>query len=263
MHGDAFYRQPVHGRWPFATSAGVAIFLHWRTEEKCNALCDTPVYSVPYTRNVPRYRRPNLEFKVTDTEQTELTMLTVDLLSAYVTNNSVPASDLAELIKSTHLALAAIDAPAPVEPAAPVFEPAVTVRKSLASPDHILSMIDGKPYKTLKRHLTGHGLTPAEYRQRYKLANDYPMVAPAYSEQRRLVAKRLGLGRKRTAAPANAPVSMQAAANPAADNKAPRKSAKPAGGARGKTKAAPEASPVDKIVKPAPRRRKLSVKIPA
>ena len=200
---------------------------------------------------------------MTDTEQTDLTILTVDLLSAYVTNNSVPASDLAELIRSTHLALTAIDAPAPAKPAVPVFEPAVTARKSLASPDHILSMIDGKPYKTLKRHLSGHGLTPAEYRQRYKLANDYPMVAPAYSEQRRLVAKRLGLGRKRTAAPTSAPVSVRTAANPALGNKVSKKSAKPVGGARGKTKVAVSAAPADKAVKPAPRRRRLSVKIPA
>lgn len=73
---------------------------------------------------------------------------------------------------------------------------AVTARKSLASPDHIISMIDGKPYRALKRHLTTNGLTPAEYRQRYGLKDDYPMTAPTYSEQRREMAKRIGLGRK-------------------------------------------------------------------
>jgi predicted transcriptional regulator len=72
----------------------------------------------------------------------------------------------------------------------------VSVRKSLGSKDHILSMIDGKPYKSLKRHLSRHGLTPDDYRSRYNLPSSYPMVAPAYSEQRREVAKRLGLGRK-------------------------------------------------------------------
>lgn len=81
------------------------------------------------------------------------------------------------------------DAPAP-------FEPAVSVRKSLASPDHILSMIDGRPYKTLRRHLSTHGLTPAEYRERYGLKDDYPMVAASYSAARRDMAKRIGLGRK-------------------------------------------------------------------
>ncbi len=76
------------------------------------------------------------------------------------------------------------------------YSPAVTARKSLASPDVIVSMIDGKSYKTLRRHLTSHGLTPSEYRVRYGLKNDYPMVAPTYSERRRAMAKRIGLGRK-------------------------------------------------------------------
>jgi predicted transcriptional regulator len=74
--------------------------------------------------------------------------------------------------------------------------PAVSVRKSLASKDHIISMIDGKPYKTLRRHLATHGLTPAEYRERYGLKADYPMVAESYSESRRAMAKKIGLGRK-------------------------------------------------------------------
>jgi predicted transcriptional regulator len=81
-------------------------------------------------------------------------------------------------------------------PAGQVFTPAVTVRKSLASRDHIISLIDGKPYKTLRRHLSTHGLTPEDYRARYGLKADYPMVAPAYSEHRRAVAKQLGLGQK-------------------------------------------------------------------
>jgi predicted transcriptional regulator len=83
-----------------------------------------------------------------------------------------------------------------VEAAAVEYVPAVSVRKSLASPDHILSMIDGKPYRTLKRHLSGHGLTPAEYRERYGLRPDYPMVSETYSEVRRAMAKKIGLGRK-------------------------------------------------------------------
>ena len=74
--------------------------------------------------------------------------------------------------------------------------PAVSVRKSLASKDHIVSMIDGKPYKTLKRHLGRHGLTPEQYRERYNLRPDYPMVSEAYSQTRRDMAKKIGLGRK-------------------------------------------------------------------
>lgn len=76
------------------------------------------------------------------------------------------------------------------------YEPAVSARKSLASKDHIISMIDGKPYKTLRRHLSTNGLTPEEYRARYNLKPDYPMVAPSYSETRRAMAKKIGLGRK-------------------------------------------------------------------
>ena len=76
------------------------------------------------------------------------------------------------------------------------YTPAVTSRKSLASRDHIVSMIDGKPYKTLRRHLGTHGLTPEQYRERYNLKPDYPMVAPAYSDARRDMAKKIGLGRK-------------------------------------------------------------------
>lgn len=138
---------------------------------------------------------------MTDQPQLSLTELTVDLLAAFVSNNTVGAKDLPELIASTHAALAALDGggagEAEPEPAAePEYPPAVSIRKSLGKREHILSMIDGKPYKTLKRHLSRHGLTPADYRVRYKLPADYPMVAPAYSEARREVAKRLGLGRK-------------------------------------------------------------------
>ncbi len=128
---------------------------------------------------------------------TNLTELTVDLLAAFVSNNSVRSEDLPGLIATTHAALSALEPAAAVE-AAPAEEhvPAVSVRKSLASRDHIVSLIDGKPYKTLKRHLAGHDLTPEEYRARYNLPASYPMVAPSYSEHRREVAKKLGLGRK-------------------------------------------------------------------
>ncbi len=102
----------------------------------------------------------------------------------------------------------------PVE--APVeYTPAVTARKSLASKDHIISMIDGKPYKTLRRHLATNGMTPAEYRERYGLKPDYPMVAENYSESRRAMAKKIGLGRK--------PGARKTEAAPAEAAPAPRK----------------------------------------
>lgn len=85
-------------------------------------------------------------------------------------------------------------------PAETEFTPATTARRSLASKDHLISMIDGKPYKTLRRHLSTHGLTPVQYRERYKLKADYPMVAPSYSETRRAMAHKIGLGQKGRAA---------------------------------------------------------------
>ena len=120
--------------------------------------------------------------------------LTVQLLSAYLAKNAVAPEDLAGLIRSTRTALAADLAPPPAETAPPAHTPAVSVKKSLASPEHIISLIDGKPYKTLKRHLTSRGLTPEQYRERYSLPANYPMVAPSFAAMRRAVATRIGLG---------------------------------------------------------------------
>ncbi|PNU06053.1 MucR family transcriptional regulator [Novosphingobium guangzhouense] len=160
-----------------------------------------------------------------DTEQPDLTAMTVQLLSAYFSNNQVPAGDIAGIIEATRGALEGkgeAETPAPVE-----HVPAVSVRKSLGSREHIISMIDGKPYKTLKRHLATNGLTPAEYRERYKLPRDYPMVAPAYSEHRRAVAAKLGLGRKASEmAQTEAPVTEQAVQE-ATPTPAPVKEEKP------------------------------------
>ncbi|MBT2246359.1 MucR family transcriptional regulator [Sphingobium sp. BHU LFT2] len=133
---------------------------------------------------------------MTDDNQTDITSLTVQLLSAFVSNNNVASENLPELIRATRAALFDDLKTKPDTPDAPSHVGAVSARKSLASPEHILSMIDGKPYKTLTRHLSANGLTPAEYRERYKLPANYPMVAPAYSAQRRAVAARLGLGRR-------------------------------------------------------------------
>lgn len=165
---------------------------------------------------------------MSEDQQPDLASLTVQLLSAYVGNNAVPSNELADLIRTTKAALA--EAPAPAVAPEQEHAPAVTVRASLASRDHILSLIDGKPYKSLKRHLSTRGLTPDEYRERYKLPSSYPMVAPGYSEQRRQVAKQLGLGRKKAEAPAAAaPVAKKTRrAKPAAEAKPaakrPRKS---------------------------------------
>lgn len=128
----------------------------------------------------------------------DIAALTVQLLSAYLANNVVPSEDLAGLIRSTRDALSADAAPS-VQAEPETFIPAVTVRKSLASPDYIISLIDGKAYKTLKRHLASHGLTPEDYRARYNLPSNYPMAAQAYAEHRRGIAQKSGLGTRKSA----------------------------------------------------------------
>ena len=114
-------------------------------------------------------------------------------------NTRSSADDVPAFLGKMHETVAALlgsaDAATPVDTVAE-YTPAVTARKSLASKDHIISMIDGKSYKTLRRHLATHGMTPAEYRERYGLKPDYPMVAENYSESRRAMAKKIGLGRK-------------------------------------------------------------------
>jgi predicted transcriptional regulator len=127
----------------------------------------------------------------------DVAALTVQLLSAYLANNTVASDDLADLIRTTRAALTE-DADAAAPAAEPeTFTPAVSVRKSLASSGHIISLIDGKPYKTLKRHLSSHGLTPDTYRSRYNLPATYPMVAPDYAAHRRAVAQKIGLGSRK------------------------------------------------------------------
>jgi predicted transcriptional regulator len=127
--------------------------------------------------------------------------LTADIVSAYVSKNAVRPADMAELISSTHAALAGLAQSAATDaPAVEKLTPS-QIRKSI-TPDALISFIDGKPYKTLKRHLTGNGMTMDEYRQRYGLPLDYPSTAASYSAQRSALAKSLGLGnQRRKAAP--------------------------------------------------------------
>jgi predicted transcriptional regulator len=140
-----------------------------------------------------------------DTESTNNPLeLATDVTIAWLANPNTraTASDVDEFFVGMHETARRL-ASAPEQEqqeeqveATPDYTPAVSVRKSLASNDHIISLIDGKPYKTLRRHLSVHGLTPEQYRQRYKLPADYPMVARSYSEKRRDMAKTIGLGRK-------------------------------------------------------------------
>ncbi|RWD01510.1 MAG: transcriptional regulator [Mesorhizobium sp.] len=131
--------------------------------------------------------------------QTQLIELTADIVSAYVSKNAVPVASLPELIHSVNASLSKIGGPA--EPESPTLTPAVNPKRSVF-PDYIICLEDGKKFKSLKRHLNVHyGLTPDEYRVKWGLKSDYPMVAPNYAAQRSALAKSSGLGRK---APAKA-----------------------------------------------------------
>ena len=128
-----------------------------------------------------------------DATTPHLTDMAAKIVGAYVMNNSVNAADLPRLIGDVHSALVGLGA-APIEEV-PELVPAVSIRKSI-TPDFLICLDDGKRFKSLKRHLTQLGTTPAEYRQKWNLPNDYPMVAPNYSAVRSGLAKTNGLGRK-------------------------------------------------------------------
>ena len=152
---------------------------------------------------------------------TETIELAAELTAAWLANPNtrVSSEDVPAFLNSMHVAITGLSSDqlqnAAPEQEQPEYTPAVSVRKSLASPDHIVSMIDGKPYKTLRRHLARHGLTPEQYRERYGLKRDYPMVSDSYSQVRRDMAKKIGLGRKagqRTGAEAAPALEPQQAA---------------------------------------------------
>lgn len=170
---------------------------------------------------------------------TSILELATELTIAWLSNPNTrtPAEEVPTFLQTMHDAVTKLSVPAaPAEAAEPAGEypPAVSVRRSLSSKDHIISLIDGKPYKTLKRHLSGHGLTPAEYRQRYGLKADYPMVAENYANMRRTLAKSIGLGRKPGAKVASKSPAKVASKSPA------KSAAKPA--ARAKKPAATKAA---------------------
>ena len=131
----------------------------------------------------------------TETTDDTLLTLTADIVAAHVSNNSVAVNDLPTLIQNVHSALTGIAGSNAA--AEPKPEPKVSIRSSI-KPDYIVCLEDGKKLKMLKRHLMTHyNMTPDQYRQKWGLSADYPMVAPNYAEQRRNLAKSIGLGTKR------------------------------------------------------------------
>ncbi len=129
-------------------------------------------------------------------QQTDLLRMAVDIVSAYVGNNSVPANQVPDIINTVYSSLNGLNGQ-PVVGAAEPLKPAVSVRRSV-TPEYIICLEDGKKLKMLKRHLrASYGMTPDEYRAKWGLPPDYPMVAPNYAEQRSAFAKKIGLGRKK------------------------------------------------------------------
>jgi predicted transcriptional regulator len=127
-------------------------------------------------------------------DRTDLVSIAADIVAAYVSNNPLPLGELPRLIGDTYAALQGIGVPA--TPATNKQEPAVSIKKSV-TPDFIICLEDGKKFKSLKRHLGVHyNLSPEEYRQKWNLPADYPMVAPNYAATRSALAKSIGLGRK-------------------------------------------------------------------
>lgn len=130
----------------------------------------------------------------TENSAQELAELTSEIVSAFVANNKVAATELPEVIASVHKALRELGEQKAPEPEKLV--PIVPIKKTITA-DYLISLEDGRRYKSLKRHLSGRGLTPVEYREKWGLARDYPMVAPNYAKQRSELAKALGLGQQR------------------------------------------------------------------
>ena len=123
--------------------------------------------------------------------------LAAQVVAAYISNNPVPKSDLPDLILAVHSSLTKLGGePEHALAQADAKPPAVTIRRSV-TPDYLICLEDGKRFKSLRRHLGLHGLTPEQYREKWKLRSDYPMVAPNYAAQRSVLARKIGFGQKR------------------------------------------------------------------
>jgi predicted transcriptional regulator len=122
--------------------------------------------------------------------------MAANIVSSYVSHNALPADQIPELIKTVYTSLNSVQSPSS-EAAEEAQKPAVSVRRSI-TPDYLICLEDGKKLKMLKRHLrTTYGMSPEDYRAKWNLASDYPMVAPNYAKQRSEFAKKIGLGRKK------------------------------------------------------------------
>ena len=134
-----------------------------------------------------------MDAEAVENANSNLTDLTADIVSAYVSKNSVQANELASLISTVHAALSGVGQGAHASEEKPT--PPMSWKKAI-KPDGIISFEDGKQYKSMKRHLTTRGMTPEQYREKWGLPRDFPMVAPNYAAARSELAKKMGLGQK-------------------------------------------------------------------
>ena len=178
--------------------------------------------------------------------QTNHIELAADIVSAYLANNHVAVADVPALIASVHAAVTGLGQTAALSEPETKATPA-QIRKSI-SPDALISFEDGKPYKTLRRHLTIRGLSPEAYREKHGLPRDYPMVAASYSEQRSALAKDLGLGQQRRKPATKANSASEKVTETAAPAEAPK-------GRGGRKKAADAPKATDAPKKGAGRRK--------
>ena len=164
--------------------------------------------------------------------------MTAEIVAAYVSRNSIPAAELPNLIRSIHQSVSTLGAPPVAEVAPEPLKPAVPVKKSITD-EYIISLEDGRKLKSMKRYLAGLGMTPAQYREKWGLPHDYPMVAPSYAAHRSALAKTLGLGRRAAQEAPSGEAEMEAEieadpepaaepAPPAAEARKPRRRTKAA-----------------------------------
>ena len=132
---------------------------------------------------------------MSDLDPTALAEMTSEVVAAYVVQNHIQPSELPNLIASVHAALVGLGKPVEPEVSTEPLKPAVPVKKSITD-DYLISLEDGRKLKSMKRYLAGLGMTPADYRAKWRLPHDYPMIAPAYAAKRSELAKGFGLGRK-------------------------------------------------------------------
>ncbi|WP_114948693.1 MucR family transcriptional regulator [Microvirga calopogonii] len=155
-------------------------------------------------------------------QRLDFASITADIVSSYVANNSVHRADLLNVIGTVHAALQGLATPKQAQPEKP--EPRVSIRKSI-TPDFLISLEDGKKYKTLKRHLGTLGLTAEEYRAKWGLPGDYPMVAPNYAARRSELARSTGLGQQRRKTVAKAVAAPEEAVSEPAGVSKPKRRA--------------------------------------